>query len=251
MRRVPKDNHHTYQTREFAALAGVTVRTLRYYDRIGLLMPARSRTGYRLYTSRDLEALQEIVALKTIGFPLSAIADLRRGTPADVAVAMRAQRRTLEDKARLLNNAIRAITELEQALQGRANPHSAMRHRIKEIMDVEHDNDDWQAAYDTLSHVWQARLPRFPRGALIEFGQEWETLARDVQLALGDDPRGPGAQQLAARCRQLLFRLYGDQVPLSTWVTAGRHVEKWSPSFGKWPGWRFLSDALFAHLRAV
>jgi hypothetical protein len=34
-------------------------------------------------------------------------------------------------------------------------------------------------------------------------------------------------------------------------VTAGRHVEKWSPSFGDWPGWRFLSSALSAHLEAV
>jgi DNA-binding transcriptional MerR regulator len=133
MRRVPKDNHQTYKTRELAALAGVTVRTLRYYDRIGLLMPARSRTGYRLYNSRDLETLQEIVALKAIGFPLSTIAGLRRGTPADVAVAVCAQRQTLEDKARLLNKAIRAITELERALQGCANPIPAMRHRIKEI----------------------------------------------------------------------------------------------------------------------
>jgi len=250
MRRVPKNNHQTYRTREFAALAGVTVRALRYYDRIGLLMPARSGAGYRLYTSRDLEALQEIVALKTIGFPLSTIAGLLRGGSADVAVALRAQRRTLEDKARLLNKTIGVISELERTLRDSANPHRAMRDRIKAIMEVEHHNDDWQAAYATLSRVWQARLARFPRGALIEFGHEWEALAREVQRALGDDPRGPGGQQLAGRWRQLLFRLYGDELPLSTWVTAGRHAEKWSPSFGKRPGWRFLSDALSAHLEA-
>ena len=246
MRTVPKENHQAYHTREFAALAGVTVRTLRYYDRIGLLTPARSPSGYRLYTGRDLEALQEIVALKAVGFPLSTIAGFRRGTPADVAAAMHAQRAALEHKARLLSKAIRGFAELERVLQGCANSRTVMRQRIKEIIDVEDTNDDWQAAYDTLRHVWQTRLPGFPREALIEFGQEWEALARDVQRALGDDPRGPAAQQLAVRCRQLLSRLYGDQVPLSTWVTAGRHVEKWSPSFGKWRGWRFLSDALSA-----
>jgi DNA-binding transcriptional MerR regulator len=111
MPRVLKGHRHTYRTREFAALAGVTVRTLRYYDRIGLLMPARSPAGYRLYTRGDLEVLREIVALKAIGFPLSTITGLRRGTPADVAVAMRAQRRALEDKARLLNKAIRAVAD--------------------------------------------------------------------------------------------------------------------------------------------
>jgi DNA-binding transcriptional MerR regulator len=251
MPRVLKGHRHTYRTREFAALAGVTVRTLRYYDRIGLLMPARSPAGYRLYTRGDLEVLREIVALKAIGFPLSTITGLRRGTPADVAVAMRAQRRALEDKARLLNKAIRAVADLERALQEGTHADLAVLRRIREIMEVEHDNDDWQAAFDTLSHVWQTRLPDFSREALIQIGQEWETLAGDVQRALGDDPRGPGGQQLAARCCQLLVRLYGDEVPLSTWVTAGRHVEKWSPSFGDWPGWRFLSSALSAHLEAV
>jgi hypothetical protein len=50
--------------------------------------------------------------------------------------------------------------------------------------------DDWQAAFDTLSQVWQTRLRDFSREALIEFGKEWETLAGDVQRALCDDPRG-------------------------------------------------------------
>ena len=113
---------------------------------------------------------------------------------------------------------------------------------------MEQGNNDWQAAYDTLSQVWRTRLEDFSREALIELGNEWETLAGDVQRALGDDPRGPGAQQLAARCCQLIVRLYGDEVHLATCVTACRHVEKWAPSFGSWPGWRFLSSALSAHL---
>ena len=45
----------TFRAREFAELAGVTVRTLHHYDRIGLLTPRRTPAGYRLYSASDLE----------------------------------------------------------------------------------------------------------------------------------------------------------------------------------------------------
>lgn len=59
-----------YQTGQFAKLAGVSVRTLRYYDQVGLLKPtAYSPAGHRLYTDQDLLQLQRILALKFLGFP--------------------------------------------------------------------------------------------------------------------------------------------------------------------------------------
>jgi hypothetical protein len=54
-----------YRTKEFAELAGVTVRTLDNYDRLGLLKPARrTESGYRFYSDRDFARLEEIVVLK-------------------------------------------------------------------------------------------------------------------------------------------------------------------------------------------
>ena len=67
----------TYQAIEFARMAGVTVRTLHHYDRIGLLKPSsHTGAGYRLYRKQDLVRLQQIVTLKFIGFPLSQIKKL-------------------------------------------------------------------------------------------------------------------------------------------------------------------------------
>ena len=62
-----------YHVREFAKLAGVTVRALHHYDRLGLLKPTRSEAGYRLYYLRDLERFEQIVALKFLGIPLKQI----------------------------------------------------------------------------------------------------------------------------------------------------------------------------------
>ena len=62
-----------YRVHEFAELAGVTVKTLHHYDRVGLLRPRRTSSGYRVYTHADLVRLEEILALKTIGFSLNDI----------------------------------------------------------------------------------------------------------------------------------------------------------------------------------
>ena len=53
-----------YRVSEFAEKAGVTVRTLHHYDRMGLLKPSgRTGAGYRLYGERDFARLQQIVII--------------------------------------------------------------------------------------------------------------------------------------------------------------------------------------------
>jgi len=71
---------------EFAKLAGVTVRTLHHYDRIGLLKPSGyTDAGYRLYRQEDLIRLQQIVTLKFIGFSLPQIKNLLNSNSFDLS----------------------------------------------------------------------------------------------------------------------------------------------------------------------
>jgi DNA-binding transcriptional MerR regulator len=67
----------SYRIGEFARLAGVSIKTLRFYDEVGLLKPASvdARTQYRRYESRQLERLTTILALKDLG---ATLADIRR-----------------------------------------------------------------------------------------------------------------------------------------------------------------------------
>ena len=63
-----------YTTGKFAKLANVSERTLRYYDKIGLLKPSKMESnGYRKYAKEDLRKLQKIILLKKLGFPLEEI----------------------------------------------------------------------------------------------------------------------------------------------------------------------------------
>lgn len=95
---------------EVAALAGVSVRTLHHYDRIGLLQPdERSGAGYRLYSDDDLVTLQQILFFRELGFRLHEIGRIMHDPSFDRLEALRVQRRMLADKAAQLGKMIEAV----------------------------------------------------------------------------------------------------------------------------------------------
>ena len=101
---------------EFAQLAGVTVRALHHYDRLGLLRPKRAGSGYRLYGIRDLERLEQIVALKFLGIPLKQIKSILERDARELPEVLRSQRQALEEKRRWLDHAISAIQDAERSV---------------------------------------------------------------------------------------------------------------------------------------
>lgn len=138
----------TYRARAFAELAGVTVRALHHYDRLGLLQPRRTDAGYRLYHARDLERLEQIVALKFLGLPLRRIKVLLEQTALELPDALRIQRRVLEQKRCLLDKAIGAIREAEASIRAGRPADSAVLKRIIEVIEME-SNSDWMLQYHT------------------------------------------------------------------------------------------------------
>ena len=81
----------TYNISAFAALAGVSTRTLRYYDRIGLLRPAQvTAAGYRVYGAAEVDRLQQILFYRELEVPLAGIAALLARPDFDRRTALRA-----------------------------------------------------------------------------------------------------------------------------------------------------------------
>jgi MerR family transcriptional regulator, thiopeptide resistance regulator len=99
---------------------GVTVRTLHHYDEIGLLRPSeRSRAGYRLYTTADLERLQNIVVYRRLGFALEEIGRLLDAGGADLQEHLRRQRAAVVNQIDELNGLVCAIDRaLEKEMSG-------------------------------------------------------------------------------------------------------------------------------------
>ena len=86
------------QIKEFAKLTGVSVRTLHYYDEIGLLKPALvdAQNGYRFYDDNSLLRMQEILFYRELDFPLKSILEILSSPDYDKQKALAEQRNLLE-----------------------------------------------------------------------------------------------------------------------------------------------------------
>lgn len=103
-----------YSIHALAEMAGVTTRTLRYYDKIGLLVPAYiNGSGYRIYTSREADILQQVLFYKSLGMELRAIKDMMQEPGFDRQKALQDQLTQLQNQRRqmdlLIDNIQRTI----------------------------------------------------------------------------------------------------------------------------------------------
>src|SRR5574340_1595784 len=102
---------------DVARMSGVTARTLRHYDEIGLLEPAYvGANGYRYYEDEQLLRLQQILVLRELGLSLAQIAEAVDSEPDTLAALERQHVRLLEESnrlARMADTVARTIAELE------------------------------------------------------------------------------------------------------------------------------------------
>ncbi len=99
------------QIKEFAAYTGVSVRTLHYYDEIGLLKPAfvDRTTGYRYYDNASLLRMQEILFYRELDFSLKRIGEILSSPHYDKTAALQEQKQLLILKKERLERLISAI----------------------------------------------------------------------------------------------------------------------------------------------
>ena len=104
------------QIKEFAQQIGVSVRTLHYYDEIGLLKPSEvdAQNGYRFYDERSLERMQEILFYRELDFSLKTIAQILSSPDYDKQQALTRQRKLLLAKKERLERLIDALDSLEK-----------------------------------------------------------------------------------------------------------------------------------------
>lgn len=99
-----------YSIKELAKLAGVTSRTLRYYDEIGLLLPVDfSEGGYRLYGPAEVDRLQQILFYREMGLELKAIVKVLDDPSFDDLAALKEHRRRLLNEQQRLRTLLQTV----------------------------------------------------------------------------------------------------------------------------------------------
>jgi DNA-binding transcriptional MerR regulator len=199
-----------YRVREFADLAGVTVRALHHYDQLAVLRPKRNDAGYRVYSLRDLERLEQIVALKFLGLPLKEIKSLLDREGRRLPEVLRSQRLALEEKQRSLEQAINAIRDAEQEIDNGKPAGTEVLAKIIEVIEMQENREFINKYYSPEAQAKIAGKGKdWNQEMQTEVSAKWSQLFRDIEASLDEDPQSEKSQALLARWRELVGSFTG------------------------------------------
>ena len=199
---------------EVAKKMGVTVRTLQYYDKKGLLQyydkegllspSAESEGGRRLYTDKDLITLHQIISLKSLGFSLDDIKErlISLETPADVANALTEQADDIRQKIEQLQASLSAIEQLKAEVLQMQTVNFKKYADI--IVNLQMKNDSYYLIKrfddDTLDHI----RSQFDKESGLDFMDRFNRLSDEiVQLQKENVP--PESE----KCQQVVKEYWG------------------------------------------
>ncbi len=204
----------------------MSVRTLRFYDRVGLLSPsARTEAGYRLYTDADLVRLQQILALKFLGFSLDEIKAILAAPPMGLRETLAQQRAMLRDRRARLDAIISAVEQAEDVVAEGGVDWDTMISVIRAMQMSQ--NSDWAKQYFTeeqlqkmqelsqQSYSERARAKLASRAWTVEdqkrIDEQYNALWAGVRrvVAEAQEPSSPEAQDLASQAIALIEAFTG------------------------------------------
>ena len=162
------------QIKEFAEFTGVSVRTLHYYDEIGLLPPADvdQGTGYRFYDEQSLLRMQEILFYRELDFSLKSIEEILSSPNYDKVKALKEQKQLLTLKKERLERLIAAIDAAEKG---------------ENIMKA-FDNSEFETYKAEVKERWgNTDAYKEHTEKTKNYGKDkWSSLAADMDIILGE-----------------------------------------------------------------
>jgi DNA-binding transcriptional MerR regulator len=191
-------------------MAGVSVRTLHHYDRIGLLHPSeRSQAGYRLYGERDLLRLQQILFYRELDVPLGRIREILDGESFDLLRALTEHRALLEARGRRIASLIDTIDRTTARLRGEVTMRSD--EELYEGFPKE-KVDEWKAEAEARwgdAYVESDRRVRsWSKEKLAAVRAEGEGITSELSGLMDRGPLDPSVQALAGRFYEHLRHYY-------------------------------------------
>ena len=191
------------QIKEFARLSGVSVRTLHYYDEIGLLRPAAvdGQTGYRYYDEASLLRMQEILFYRELDFPLKSIVEILSSPHYNKEEALMEQRELLRLKKERLERLMEAI---DGALRGENVMKAFDNSKMEQYMAQAKERWGKTEAWQEFEEKSVGRTPQTEKDLseqLMEFFAHFGALR-------GKDPGSEAVQQTVAQLQQFITENY-------------------------------------------
>lgn len=203
---------------EAAKLTGTSVRTLHYYDQIGLLRPEETtEAGYRLYGEASMERLQQILFFRELGFSLKDIQKIMNNPAFDRMGALENHRRLLILQRDRLE---RLIALVDRTMKGESH----MSFQEFDRNEVEQAKEQYAKEAEERwggTKAWaesQRRTKGYGKEDWARISAEQETVYRGFSAAMHKGPTSPEAQQSVADWQALITKYF---YPCSNEILAG------------------------------
>ncbi len=195
------------QIGELAKRTGVTARTLRYYDQIGLLTPATSTAaGYRIYRQPEIIRLQQIRSLQQLGFSLQAIQQCLDSQNISIVDVLQMHSRQMQQQLQQLTNLCDRLDKMLQDLEMESSVSvDVFLNLIQEttMFDQYYTSEQLEQLQQRGSQIGQDRINQVE--------QEWRDLIAAVEYEQQQktDPASTRMQELAAQWQSLINEFTG------------------------------------------
>ncbi|MFC7680597.1 MerR family transcriptional regulator [Paenibacillus sp. GCM10028914] len=206
-----------YTVQKLGQLAGISTRTLRYYDEIGILKPKRlSSSGYRIYGQAEVDRLQQILFYRELGLHLDKIKEIMTSPSFDPVVALRQHREQLLDKRRQLDLLIGNVDKTIASAEGGSL--MSDQEKFEGFKQTMIDDNEKKYGKEIRKKYGDDAIDRSNvklQGMTPERYQEVTRLENEVKVTLAEalkqgDPAGELAQQAADLHKQWLMFYWSD-----------------------------------------
>src|SRR5712691_1668771 len=194
-----------YSVKKLGDLAGVSVRTLHYYDEIGLLKPAQiGENGYRYYDEEAALRLQQILLFKELDFSLDKIKEMIDSPDFDVLNALETHKAALMQKLSRLSTLINTVDQTILYLKGQANiEQSGLFAGFTEAKQREYEQEIrdrfGEKAFEGVTD-WNS----YSKAEKAQIKAEGEAIYRDLVANITQPPDNPHVQSIIRRWHQHL-----------------------------------------------
>ncbi len=217
-------------------MTGVTVRTLRHYDQIGLLQStSKTEGGHRLYSNGDLKKLQQIQFMKKIGFRLNEIKNMLNSSDWDWSDSLRNQLSYIKQEQENLNKMESALREL---IHGMAIEDENNEIAIQKVMQLNNNNKELQQKYrkslfkEREWKLWE-KVPNMTSDNADSL--EWIALIGQLKRYVHTDPSSPKVQNIIRRMEEKRLEAFDGEKEFIDKLWVMRMSEAESEKLGLYP----------------
>lgn len=208
----------TWYVKDLSKITKVSVQTLHYYDKIGLLEPSiRLANGYRCYSERDLLKLQQIIALKFFGFELSRIKAMLK-EDIDVCDIFLKQAKLLEENAKTLLETSKTLSgiiancDLNKSIPWKTIIKLIEVYRMTKELEKSWAGKIFSPEQLTQYASFEQELKtRYTESQKKAFEKEWANLCNQIGENIEKDPESDFGIAMGKRMMDLINGLYGKE----------------------------------------